>query len=315
VTFSTPTPVFVSRAALVLRTVTSQEPYQVAFDLFQKSFQWWFPAVGLILLLVGAVLIWVGRSKHWSLSRRFFAYFMVAFACIWSAFAFSTTSGEYASLRSGYRNGQFSVVEGQVTNFHPMPYEGHQEECFSVQAQTFCYSDYVITGGFNNTASHGGPIREGLPVRVSYIGNAIVRLEVRSDALPSVADRKAVTFAMQKDWQERQERDPRINRLNLGFSVAMVFMTAWWNLQPLRFIRLWLKPPYKPITVKLFRLFFAANLIGAISYFVRQVTGHQRTFADYRAAAEIAAAWIALVWVMITVALWFAHRQDQPKLS
>jgi len=307
--------VFVSRAALVLRSVISREPYQVAFDLSQKSFQWWFPAVGLIFLLLGAVLIWVGRSRQWPLSRRLFAYFMVAFACIWSAFVFSTTYGEYASLQSGYRNGQFSVAEGQVTNFHPMPYEGHQEECFSVQTQTFCYSDYVITSGFNNTASHGGPIHEGLPVRVTYIGNAIVRLEVRRDALPSSADRKAFTFALQKDWHERQERGPQLDRLTLGFSVAMLFMTAWWNLQPVRFIGLWLKPPYKPFTVKLFRLFFAANLIGAISYFVRQVTRHQRTFADYRAAAEIAAAWIAVIWVMVTVALWFSHRKDQPRLS
>src|SRR5205085_2302526 len=146
-----------------------------------------------------------------------------------------------------------------------------------------------------NSASHGGSIREGLPVRVSYIDNAIVRLEVRSDALPSVAERRSVTFAMQKDWQRRQERDPQIDHLTLGFSVAMVFMTAWWNLRPLRFIRLWLRPPYNPITVKLFRLFFTANLIGAISYLVGQVTRHQRTFADYRAAAEIAAAWFSML--------------------
>jgi hypothetical protein len=49
----------------------------------------------------------------------------------------------------------------------------------------FCYSDYEVTAGFNNSASHGGPIREGLPVRVSYIGNTIVRLEVSNDSLPS----------------------------------------------------------------------------------------------------------------------------------
>lgn len=260
-------------------------------------------------------MIWLGRRKRWPLSRRFVGYFMVVFACIWSVFAFSKTYGEYAGLRSDYRKGRFLVVEGNVTNFHPMPYEGHQEECFSVQTETFCYSDYVITGGFNNTASHGGPLREGLPVRVSYIGNAIVRLEVRSDALPSVADRQAVTFAMQKDWQQRQERDPQVDRLTFGFSVAVVFMTAWWNLQPLRFIRLWLKPPYKPITIKLFRLFFAVNLIGAISYFFGQAIRHQRTFADYRAAAEIAAAWIAVMWVMVTVALWFANKQDHPRIS
>ena len=73
------------------------------------------------------------------------------------------------------------MVEGVVKNFRPMPYEGHQDECFSVQAQTFCYSDYVVTVGFNNSASHGGPIREGLRVRVSYIGNTIIRLEVATN--------------------------------------------------------------------------------------------------------------------------------------
>ena len=133
----------------------------------------------------------------------------------------------------------------------------------------------------------------------------------RISVMRSVAGREPVTFAMQKDWQQRQERDPQLDRLTLGFSFAALFMTTWWNLQPVRLIRLWLKPPYKPITAKLFRLFFAANLIGAISYFVGQVTRHQRTFADYRAAAEIATVWIVVMWVMVTTALWFAHRQDQ----
>jgi hypothetical protein len=295
--------------------VISQDSYQVAFDFSQKPFQWWFPAVGLIFLVAGAVMIWLGRRNHWPRSRRFGGYFIVAFACLWSGLVFSTMLHEYLSLRSAYRKGQFSVVEGKVTNFHPMPYGGHQDECFTVQTETFCYSDYVLTGGFNNAMSHGGPIREDLPVRISYIGNTIIRLEVRKDAVPSLTDRNAVAVAAEKDWQQRLERDPGLDRLTLGFSVAAVFMTAWWNLQPLRFIRFWLKPPYKPITVKLFRLFFAANLIGAISYFVGLINRHQRTASDYRAAAEIAAAWIAVIWVMITIALWFAHRRDHPKIS
>jgi hypothetical protein len=292
--------------------VIAHDQYRVVFDLYQKGFEWWFPASGLPFVILGGLTVWFGRRRN-RRDHRLFGYVIVGFACLWSGLAFSTTFREYMALRSAYRRSQFSLVEGRVTNFRPMPYQGHQDECFSVQSQTFCYSDYAVTAGFNNSAAHGGPIREGLPVRVSYIGNTIVRLEVRSDALPSIADRQTFTFALQKDWQQRQ--DPQVERLTLGFSVAVVFMTAWWNLQPLRFIGLWLKPPYKPITVKLFRLFFAANLIGAISYFFGQVTHHQRTFSDYRAAAEIAIAWIAVMWVMVTVASWFAHRLDHPRIS
>ena len=291
--------------------VIAHDQYRVVFDLYQKGFEWWFPACGLIFAIAGGVLIWWGRRKRWPFSRRFAAYLMLGFACLWSGLVFTSTFSEYLRLRSAYRRGQFSVVEGSVTNFRPMPYEGHQDECFSVRSETFCYSDYGVTAGFNNSASHGGPIREGLPVRVSYIGNTIVRLEVRSDALPSVGERSASAKAAQKDWQQREERDPVLDRLNLGFLTAAVFLTGWCNLQPQRFIRLWLKPPYKPVTLILFRLSFAANLIGAISYLIEQVNRHHRSMAQYRAAAEIAAAWIAVIWGMVTVALWFARQRDQ----
>lgn len=215
---------------------------------------------------------------------------MVAFALLFSGMAFSTMYPEYANLRSEYLAGQFSVVEGRVTHFHPMPYEGHEEECFSIGDQTFCYSDYVVTPGFNNCTSHGGPIREGLPVRVSYIGSTIVRLEVRADALPSVAGRTETEAVAKADWQRREEVDPVLDRMMLGFAVAVVFMTGWWNLQPQRFMRFWLRPPYKPLTVVLFRLFFGANLIGAIYYLIAQITRHRRDISQYRSAAEIAAA-------------------------
>jgi hypothetical protein len=289
------------------------DQYRVVFDLSQKGFQWGFPAFGLIFAVIGGVFIWLGRRNRWPLSRSFVGYFMVGFACLWSGLAFATMFHEYLNLRSAYRHGQFSVVEGSVTNFRPMPYQGHQDECFFVQSDTFCYSDYVVTAGFNNSASHGGPIREGLPVRVSYIGNTIVRLEVRSDVLPSAAQRAAVSEAAKTDWQQQEERDPMLDRMALGFAVAAVFMTGWWNLQPQRFMRFWLKPPYKPRTVILFRLFFAANIIGAIWYLIGQVKRHQRPMSEYRTAAEIAAAWIAVMWAMVTVMLWFARRQDQSK--
>ena len=59
-----------------------------------------------------------------------------------------------------------------------MPREGHDEESFTVNGVEFHYSDYVIDGAFNNPASHGGPIRAGLPVRICHKDGRILKLEV-----------------------------------------------------------------------------------------------------------------------------------------
>jgi hypothetical protein len=167
--------------------VTAHDQYRVVFDLTQKSFEWWFPACGLVFVAIGGVFLWFRRTLNWPLkrSRKIALYFVIGFGAFWSVVTFLSTFREYVALHSAYHHSQFSVVEGHVSNFRPMPYEGHQLECFSVQAQTFCYSDYVVTAGFNNSASHGGPIREGISVRVSYIAKTIVRLEVKSDEMSS----------------------------------------------------------------------------------------------------------------------------------
>jgi AIPR protein len=40
----------------------------------------------------------------------------------------------YARTKSAYVKGLYSVVEGTVINFHPMPYSGHQERRFQLMA-------------------------------------------------------------------------------------------------------------------------------------------------------------------------------------
>src|SRR5262249_53200494 len=106
--------------------------YRVVFDVSQKPFEWWFPAFGLIFVLIGGAMIWWGRRNRWPSWRMFVPYFMVVFACIWSAIAVGTMLPEYLRLQSAAKENKFSVVEGKVTDFRPMPYEGHTSECFSV---------------------------------------------------------------------------------------------------------------------------------------------------------------------------------------
>jgi hypothetical protein len=117
--------------------------------------------------------------EHWSFRKRFFGFLMTGFALMWLGLVFWLAGSEYLRAKSAYQRRTYSVAVGRVTDFRPMPYEGHQDECFTDQPARFCYSDYEITSRFNKSASHGGPIREGLPVRVSYIGDVIMRLEVR----------------------------------------------------------------------------------------------------------------------------------------
>lgn len=75
--------------------------------------------------------------------------------------------------------GQGEVIEGPVTIY--LEVASGKNECISVADRQFCYSDWVITPGFNRTRAMGGPMRNGLQVRLSAIGNTIVRVEVADE--------------------------------------------------------------------------------------------------------------------------------------
>lgn len=163
--------------------------YNVVFDITSSGNRSWSSAAfGLIFVAAGAVLVafavWrktLPYSRWWSkrpTASRVFAFTYLSFAVVWTACAFRSSCHEYSTLITALKNGHVQVVQGLVTDFQPMPAAGHSMEQFCVSGACFKYSDYVVTSGFNNTSSHGGPIRQGLPVRVTYVGNSILKLEV-----------------------------------------------------------------------------------------------------------------------------------------
>jgi hypothetical protein len=156
--------------------------YRVVFDIVSVGYRaWWFVAFGVIFVLIGIGLVTFRRflpERRPRIFHRYFPFVFLGFALLWTTVAFVTTYSEYRTVLTARNNGTATVTEGVVTNFIPMPYSGHADEKFTVNGVTFSYSDYGVTAGFNNTKSHGGPIDEGKRVRVTHLGNIIVRLEV-----------------------------------------------------------------------------------------------------------------------------------------
>jgi hypothetical protein len=152
--------------------------YHVVFDVAQSGYRfWWAPAAGLLLIAVGALLFLC------RINTRAFGAAFLAFAMARTLLSLGLTLTDYLSLRAAMRNNECQIVEGVVMNFDPMPAEGHKDESFVVNGERFQYSDYDITAGFNRSRSHGGPIENGIPVRISYVKgnnsrNQIARLEI-----------------------------------------------------------------------------------------------------------------------------------------
>lgn len=159
--------------------------YATVFDATTAGWRTW-PGIlfGAVFICVGLAILlrpqWFRRDRA---PPRAMGFFFTGFATLWTSFVAYGTWHEYARVMDAAAAGTLKAVEGKVEKFVPMPYTGHATEHFCVRDACFAYSDYLVTTGFNNTSSHGGPIHAGLPVRVTYLdgggrGNIIVKLEV-----------------------------------------------------------------------------------------------------------------------------------------
>lgn len=237
--------------------------YVTVYQISERSTDWLFALAGVAPLIVGVVIIAGKRRFHWKRPHWLMPVFACGFGFLWLCTAGVSVLHEDFQAISAYRRGDYQIVEGKVTDFQPMPYEGHTDECFSVRDKRFCYSDYEIAPGFRNTASHGGPIHTGLQVRIAYSGDTILRLEVPKGQALSPAESTAVLDAAQNNWKTRMENDPIARRMNIAFLFTAACWTLWWNLQWKLVMRIWVRPP-NPLWVQyLFRI-FCVELYGGV---------------------------------------------------
>ena len=145
-----------------------------------------FVAIGLAIFFYNKKIADKTAKSSFGIDKRkygmLFGILFAFFAALISAFVIPSQIAEYRQTKRIFTNKNYQIVEGKVNNFHPMPSGGHDTERFTVDSVQFEYSDYDLTDyGYNNAASKGGVIKEGLYVRIGYFNNGnrtvILRLE------------------------------------------------------------------------------------------------------------------------------------------
>ncbi len=130
----------------------SESDLVVVFDLLDSGYKdWWFPAVGLVMVAIGFLLIRFPRRimeffNQTSSPRLYNIFSRVYFglSVFWVVFAFATTYGSYYSLSSAYVDGNFKTVEGLVENFRRN------------------YSPPIFSAGLRASSQGGGDGLEGV---------------------------------------------------------------------------------------------------------------------------------------------------------
>jgi hypothetical protein len=170
--------------------------YQLVFNLADQSVlpgPWIL--IPVVLTGVGALLVFrpalmqvIMPGGLQGTPRRLFSWFFFLFAGFMTLVVLISTIGASSRLRSDQRRGHASITEGCLQGFHPMPASGHDTERLRINGLQFAYSDYIITPGFHQTESHGGPVHADSRLRLTYIGPDIVKLEVADHACPAASD-------------------------------------------------------------------------------------------------------------------------------
>jgi len=159
--------------------------YEVEYEVSFKIFHVVWLLLPWLLLFGGIAIFRRPRSGKSIVLQKLLGAYVALFSVAILWVAFRAVIGDYRNRKTQLRTGHYHTVEGRVEHFVPMPYQGHALEKFDVQGVRFSYGTYMVTSCFNHTTSHGGPIYEGLQVRIAYAPtgngseqNCILKLEV-----------------------------------------------------------------------------------------------------------------------------------------
>jgi hypothetical protein len=136
----------------------------------------WFPVLGLTFVLVGVLMVlkpqvylnfvFSGAGGSWG---KIPSWAWLVFWSLWTAVTFPAAIGWWSIPQSE----PSTIVEGRVTNFVRMPYNGPSHGSFVVAGKQFTWSAFGL-----KPISVEGSIADGVYARVTFRERPINRIEI-----------------------------------------------------------------------------------------------------------------------------------------
>ena len=154
--------------------------YRTVFDVTQVGFQWWIP---LLIFIFGALFVGIGWAVRASgdtdsLTKGKFFQILGAVGMLAALGFFTSMYGEYRNAQKAFAAHAYSVSEGVVEDFVPMPPGGHATESFMLHGVRFEYGSGWGSTMFNSEWNKGF-IRDGVEARITYVGKDIIKVEIK----------------------------------------------------------------------------------------------------------------------------------------
>jgi hypothetical protein len=87
---------------------------------------------------------------------------------------------QFEHSRKALKNGNCKIVEGSVTEHKVTSNDNRESESFIVAGKRFSYADNIVVVGFNRTPKHGGTIKNDMNLKIFYLEDRIIRIEIKT---------------------------------------------------------------------------------------------------------------------------------------
>lgn len=149
----------------------------VAYDISASGFDVWeFLVIGGFIVLLSILDYKYPFMPYTSppFGQRTMRWFVLLIVLLVFVLGAANLAYSYSSTMRAVKEGHIKKVEGMVTKFRAASFN----ERFCIDETCFSYPASYTSVGFRQLSSRGGPIRDGVKVRVYYFGKVITRLEI-----------------------------------------------------------------------------------------------------------------------------------------